>query len=158
MSKRPLEETIKTGTEKKLVQTKLSFTPRTSFTPSAPPLNRYPFPSSSSASSSNRYILPTPSSAPSSAPSSSRHFSNYSSSGPSQRRSSAGSGGLFKNRQWVRQDSGGSSSLSGLSILDKDGDKDETEGLDGREERPKKQKPYSARYNMDLAAVAKETM
>lgn len=154
MPKQPSEET------KKLVQTKLSFAPRTIVSapptsPPVPPSNRYPSSVSSPASSSSRFLPP----GSSSAQSSSRYFSNSSSSGSSQRRSAAGPGALFKNRQWVRQDSGGSSSLSGLSLSDKGGDKKgRSEGLDGREESPKRLKPYTNRYNMELAAVAKETM
>lgn len=154
--KRPLEDTTKTGSEKKkLVQTKLSFAVRTaapSSSSSTPYSNRHPASSSSSSapSSSSRYTF----SAPYAAPSASRYFSSQSSP-PSQRRSPAGRGGLFKNRTWVREDSGGSSALSGLSLTDKG--KNRT-GLDGQEEKPRKPKPYGARYNMERAAVAKETM
>lgn len=155
--KRPLEETTKTGIGKKLIQTTLGFGRRA--TPSASS-------ASSSGRSSNRYSS-SPSSAASSnrpvpsaltpAPTSSRHFSNSSPSGTSQRRSPAGLAGVFKNRQWVRQDSGGSSSLSTLSLSEEDKNKiSKTEGLEEQEDRPKK--PYASRYNVELAAVAKETM
>lgn len=149
--KRPLEETTKTGIGKKLIQTTLGFGRRatpsaSSASSSGPPSNRYPS-SPSSVSSSDRSVP----SALTLAPTSSRHFSNSSPSGTSKRRSPADPVGLFKNRQWVRQDSGGSSSLSALSLSEEDKDKTDEQG-----DRPKK--PYASRYNMELAAVAKETM
>lgn len=155
--KRPLEESTKTGTVKKLLQTTLSFGRRA--TPSAssasspvPPPDRYST-SLSSASSSDRHAPP----ALTLAPTSSRHFSNSSPSGTSQRRSPANPAGLFKNRQWVRQDSGGSSTLSALSLSGKDKDQI-SKGLDEQEDKSKKQKPHPHRSNVELAAVAKETM
>jgi hypothetical protein len=138
--KRPLEDASKTGTEK-LVQAKLNFsrtapwTTVSSSSSSSTPLR------SSSAPSSSRYAYSAPYTAP---PSSSRYFSNSS----SQRRDPASRRGLFKDRQWVREDSGGASSLSDLSLFD---------GLDGQE-TPRKPKPHGARYNAERAAIAKETM
>lgn len=165
--KRPLEETTKAGPEKKkLIQSKLSFGLRATASASSallsgPSSNRYSSSSSSSASPSNRYPPSAPSSVPTSVPTASRYFSNSSPSGTPKRQSPVGPSGTFKNRQWVRQDSGGSSSLSALSLSEKDKDKEkkgETEGLNEQEDRPWKQRPYASRYNMELAAVAKETM
>lgn len=153
-TKRPSEE-AKTGTGKKLVQMKLSFAPRAAAPSSNPPSSSRDYSSSSSSVPSSNYTL----SAPFSTPSSSRYFDEPSPSGPSNRRTPKGPVGLFKNPQWVRQDSGGSSPLSSLSLSDKDkGRKDGTEGLDGQEETPRKPKAYGSRYNMERAAIAKETM
>lgn len=139
--KRPSEEPHRTGSEKKLVQTKLSFAPK-----SAPRFVPRPISPSSSLSSSV-----------SSSPSSSRFFSNSAPSNSSNYRRPGPAGrGLFKNRQWVREDSAGSSSLLGLSLSDKD--KRGVRGLDGEEETPRKPKPFGARYNEERVAVAKETM